>query len=117
MNINSPAATIAILWRDIDSFPAISMNGIISTLGNIVSNCVSISVESGNISFMFSSIGVIARPGRFTTSESDRIATTEVSDNGVFPVMIVIALCVFVHIYAIRARVPEMVNSRLNFSF
>ncbi len=39
--IKSPAATMLILWDDIDSFPESRTNGMINTLGNMVSNCIS----------------------------------------------------------------------------
>ena len=63
-----------------------STNGMIRRFGNIVSNCFSNALESGNMRAKVSSMGVMASPGRLTISESDRMAIYAVGSSGSLPV-------------------------------
>ncbi len=82
----SATVITASLCRDNDRRPASRRQGMISKLGSIVSSCFSSCVVFGKIFESVPSIGVTASPGRFTTNDSDRIATRTLKAIGVFPV-------------------------------
>jgi len=101
----SNAVTISIfLWLVVDSLPDISTNGMISRFGSIVSNCFSNALVFGKMRDNVSSIGVTARPGRFTISESDNMAIYAIGSNGSLPVLIGFISYGF---YSCQAQDPE----------